>query len=159
MELGIQYLTLLVLSAAFIIVVFSNLYAMYMLRCNRESENGGGGISRVNQRATITVLILSVLFCVLNITFMVVLGCNVSHQCSLPDNSLLGWFSFWIAIPLNSCLNPCVYFIRKQEMRSYLRRRLSEWQGPPALISASTGFHPDSELNICTTTVRCSESL
>ena len=115
----IQYMTLSILAAVFIVVVSSNIVSVYQLRRSKDVDGPNKEITALNHRATITVLILSILFCLLNITFMIVLGCNVSNTC-LPS-SLLGWFSFWIAIPLNSCLNPCVYFARKQDMRDYVR--------------------------------------
>ena len=76
--------------------------------------------TQVNRHATITILILSALFCFFNILYSVVL-CNAmlgkDTICLLFRNVVVS-----TAVPMNSAVNPFVYFCRKTEMRHFICR-------------------------------------
>ena len=110
---------LIVLSLVFLLVVCSNIFSVVRLKIVVKSQESMAGI---NQRATITVFILSVLFCSFNVTFIATYFCFVFN---LPINETVYWIAFWLALPLNSACNPLVYIWRKEHMRTYLRR---EWR-------------------------------
>ena len=71
-----------------------------------------------------TVGILSVCYCICNIGFLVDLilktGNSENH---VPE--LVRLVNFHVLMTLNSACNPVVYFVRKAEMRIYLR---DEWR-------------------------------
>ena len=102
---------LTILSIIFVVVVSSNMFSVVKL----VSQHPEGEI----RRATITVVILSLLFCVFNMTFIAVLGCIVLN---VELNEVLSWMTLWLALPLNSACNPIVYICRKQPMRFYLKQ-------------------------------------
>ena len=102
---------LTILSIIFVLVVCSNTISVVKL-VSQEQE---GEI----RRATITVLILSVLFCVFNFSFIAVLGCIVVN---VRLSEVVNWMTLWLALPLNSACNPLVYILRKQPMRFYIKQ-------------------------------------
>ena len=74
--------------------------------------------TQVNRHATITILILSTLFCFFNLLYSVVV-CNVI----LGNETISPLFRNIVAsaaVPMNSAVNPFVYFCRKKEMRRFL---------------------------------------
>jgi hypothetical protein len=81
-----------------------------------------------NVDASITVLILAGLFCLFNIPFCVV------HiwECVLGPGSLYGSvhnydiyvFIYSLCVPLNSAINPVVYFTRNQKLRLFIINQL-----------------------------------
>ena len=81
--------------------------------------------------ATMTVAILSGIFCLLNLFYLaLVFGPCVTT--SLPKTTchpktFLQWYGMWQALPINSTLNPLVYFARSESMRRYLKFRLATW--------------------------------
>ena len=79
---------------------------------------------RSKRRATITVLILSACFLIFNAIFGVCLYVMhfVDEEKGSPSLRFLGEFSVWLAIPLNSALNPLIFFCRRREMREYLQQ-------------------------------------
>ena len=70
-------------------------------------------------KATVTVAILSVLFCFFNVFYMIgnVLGFNKSGE---RNYGIIGYFGIFYAIPCNSAINPLIYLIRKKEMKEYI---------------------------------------
>ena len=110
---------LIVLSLIFLLVVCSNTFSVARLKIVVKSQENMAGI---NKRATITVFILSVLFCSFNITFIVTYFCFVFN---IYIHETVYWIAFWLALPLNSACNPVVYILRKEHMRTYIRR---EWR-------------------------------
>lgn len=81
-----------------------------------------------NVHASVTVLILAVLFCVFNIPFCVVHIWEVH----LGPGSLYGSvhnysvyvFTYSLCVPLNSAINPVIYFIRNKKLRLFLINKL-----------------------------------
>ena len=77
-------------------------------------------IANINERsretgfqATVTVAILSAVFSLLNISHVLSV---VIHFYYLGQNIILK-FGIFYAVPLNSALNPLIYFLRNKEMR------------------------------------------
>lgn len=73
--------------------------------------------ARKNREATVTIFILSACFCTLNLIYAIVL-CNVilgKETISVMFRNVIVFGT----IPLNSALNPFVYFIRKRAMRRF----------------------------------------
>ena len=70
-------------------------------------------------QATVTIVILSALFCVLNTIYCAALAIQFYFGGKINDNFAL-WFGTFYAVPINSALNPMIYFWRKTEMKGYL---------------------------------------
>ena len=109
--------------AIFVVVTSTAISAMELRK-----TKGGHQEERMeeNRKATVTVLILGALFCFFNITYAVG-GCYwtyyfVTGILNIP--LVLSDILYTLVIPLNSALNPAVYFIRKQAMRAYVRDML-----------------------------------
>ena len=104
-----------------LVVLSANLLTVRkLLNSGKELTRCGAQPARPNKHATITILILSVLFCFFNLLYSVVL-CNhvVGREtvCLLFRNIVVS-----AAVPFNSAVNPFVYFCRKREMRRFLFR-------------------------------------
>ena len=95
--------------------------------------SGGGDVNtsgkrRRNVHASTTVLILAMIFCLFNIPFCVV------HiwEYALGPGSLYGSvhnydtyvFVYSLCIPLNSAINPVVYFARNEKLRIFIINKL-----------------------------------
>ena len=79
-----------------------------------------------NQKATTTILIVCTLFCILNTVFSINLYLTKTRKpietiTSSAAVIFLHEFSIWLAVPLNSALNPGIYFIRKKDMRNFTK--------------------------------------
>ena len=83
---------------------------------------GSGRVPETSKKATITVFMLSVSFLVANIVcdVSVFITYLVVENYFTPAAATLH-FAIWIVIPLNSSLNPVVYFVRNRELREYSR--------------------------------------
>ena len=77
-----------------------------------------------NRHATITILILSALFCIFNMMYSVALCRHILLLKTTPiaNRTFTSTLIDYTAVPLNSALNPFVYFSRKREMRTFLCR-------------------------------------
>ena len=73
-------------------------------------------------QATVTVAILSAIFCLLNTFYFVsmVLHFYFVYSGTKLDYNFAFNFGIFYAVPINSALNPLVYIFRKQEMREYI---------------------------------------
>ena len=75
--------------------------------------------------AATTVFILSTLFCTLNACYVInPIRCVISDKLMTESDvcngtTLFYWLTTWIALPLNSALNPIVYFARSRNMRQF----------------------------------------
>lgn len=123
------------------VVLIANCLAIYKLLQNKRHHASIPTSVSAGRHATVTILILSALFCLLNLVYIVVLA-----------NAVLGYETISMlfrnvivtgAIPLNSALNPFVYFSRKKEMRRFLCvdrcRVLDTTTCPDVVFSLSTG--------------------
>ena len=88
-------------------------------------SNDNQDVARRNKlRATVTVLIVSGFFLFLNIFFCTALFLEtfaVKHGVTTEVNVFVN-SALWLAIPLNSAANPLIFFLRKREMRDYVRQ-------------------------------------
>lgn len=127
-KIGMVYDTLGLTSVTVILVtvVMCNLLSLIRLSRSRDNELGWARITRLNREACKTVMMISAVFCVCNISFLIVLGFQVGG-CS---NGCVArwWYELgMICVPLNSALNPLIYFTRKRQMRAFLRQTISSW--------------------------------
>ena len=80
---------------------------------------------KINQRATVTILIVTVLFLVTNSLFCITLALefhfNQRYSAENMPMFIFHNFSLWLSVPLNSAINPLIYLARKGEMRKYAR--------------------------------------
>ena len=120
------YLIITSFTLIIIVVVGSNIISAMKLLKNNEDELGARRITELNRKMTVTVLILSVLFCSLNLVYLVLqvvvhVLFYLTLRRDIPANFWTVFeFAYLIAIPLNSALNPIVYFTRKRGMRVYV---------------------------------------
>ena len=111
-----------------ILIIISCVTSIFFLLVTDKHEINTSASRRRNVDASITVLILAGLFCLFNIPFCVV------HiwECVLGPGSLYGSvhhynvyvFIYSLCIPLNSAINPVVYFARNQKLRQFIINRL-----------------------------------
>ena len=109
-----SWVELVVLGLIVLLVVLSNTVSIAKLQTGYATR-----MTELNKRATVTVIILSLLFCVFNTALIVMLGVGLYGTQLHPT---IIWLSLWVALPLNSATNPLVYIWRKQPMRQYLQR-------------------------------------
>ena len=108
----------IILIVMFVVVIFSNGLCIAKLASSQ--------MVSWKRDATITMGILSMLFCFFNVGFLAMLGIRVFKCGDNIQNSVkclpgaLGNTCLYILLPLNSACNPIVYFIRNAEMRRYL---------------------------------------
>ena len=102
-------------------VVGGTIVAVYKLM--RDDLPGAAErVNRNNRRATWTVVILSVLFLVFNLILLGVtmnIFVNTGHIQEDPSVLALSFFCLFLAIPLNSAINPIVYITRRSDMRQF----------------------------------------
>ena len=112
-----------------ILIVISGLTSIKKLLPNNLGQKTNTSVKRRrNVDTSITVLILAGLFCLFNIPFCVV------HiwECILGPGSLYGSthnydtyvFIYSLCVPLNSAINPIVYFVRNHELRVFVVNKL-----------------------------------
>ena len=123
------------LTLIFLLVVISNIFSVASLRKSQSIAVNNHAIAK---QATITIFILSTLFCSLNLAFVVSLLCN-STKVSIPPT--VSWFAMWLALPLNSALNPLVYIWRKEPMRRYLMDKIKCCSGSRHVEEHNTPGH------------------
>ena len=119
---NIMLLTTLLLNI--LIVCVSNILTVWKLLVPDEKafSSSVSSSAGANRHATITILILSCCFCSLNLFYSVVLlNYLLGHETVTPmvRNTIA-----YSSVPLNSAINPFVYFTRKREMRSFLSRNI-----------------------------------
>ena len=120
------------LTTVIIVNIFSTALSVGMLlrvrnkfrnvKCNRDHGR------RTRQKATLTILIVTLLFCFLNANFCITLYLVDFEDVDLSNivAIVVFRFSFWLSLPLNSAINPVIYFTRKKKMREYLKEVLSK---------------------------------
>ena len=100
----------------FIVVIFSNILCMVKLAHSK--------VASWKREATITMGILSTVYCVFNIGFQVYYGLFL-FKCGLRDvvctSPIFEEICMFVLLPMNSASNPVVYFLRNREMRRYLK--------------------------------------
>ena len=100
----------------FIVVILSNILCIIKLTHSK--------VATWKREATITMGILSAVYCVFNIGFQVYYGLFL-FKCGLRDvvctSPLFEEICMFVLLPMNSASNPVVYFLRNREMRRYLK--------------------------------------
>ena len=128
-----KYLIMSVITSAIICSFISSSLSVWKLLSNKKKNrvpsihaDVRANTSDKNQKATITILIVSILFCLMNSIYCVNIHIRLAQPAEARTTStvlvLLHEFSIWLAIPLNSALNPAIYFTRKMEMRVFIKR-------------------------------------
>ena len=105
-----------ILAGVFLIDVLVNIISLVTLYFSKSSHRESRDIKR---RATITVMIISVIFCICSIGLIVIYVANIFYNYVMPFELIE--ISLYILVPLNSACNPMVYLMRKEEMRSHVR--------------------------------------
>ena len=134
------YSVVIILSVVIIVNITSSLLSAWKLFARRKvrqnalvNDHGcANHVADTNRKATITIMIVSVLFCFFNSLFaysIYVIYINPGYPpdpLETPVLSLLFfYFSAFLTLPLNSAINPLIYFLRKEDMRRYLRDLLA----------------------------------
>ena len=105
-----------ILAGVFLTVVFTNVISFVKLYFSQS-------VLAIKRKATITVVIISVIYCVCNLGFIVIFG---SYLFSLQTYKLIPHeiehISIFILLPLNSACNPLVYLMRKEDMRTHVKK-------------------------------------
>ena len=85
-------------------------------------------ITPANRHGTVTIIIISTLFCVVHLVYLLInvvwyrlMGFYHAEKLVSRTMLLVKAFSSFVGIPLNSALNPLVYITRQSEMRRYVR--------------------------------------
>ena len=124
---------MVLLSIVILINLFSSLLSMWKLLSSRKQLKLTSGNNdkqdprtKANQKATITILIVSIFFCFFNTIYCVAMylqffGPDGLASSLSPISMAFFEFSFWLAIPLNSAINPIIYFTRNRDMRKYFK--------------------------------------
>ena len=132
-EIYASYSMIIMLSTVILLNLVSSILSVWKLLKNRRNieiatVDHGRQAQRTNnnQKATVTILIVSFLFCFFNTVFCISLYFGFFEFG--PETSsthvivlVLRGFAFWLAVPLNSAINPIVYFTRKRDMRKFIR--------------------------------------
>ena len=108
-----------ILVCLFMIVVLVNAASLVKLYLSQSFHTETKDIKR---RATITVAIVSGIYCVLNIGFLVSFGASYEgfyYSLEIPRSFV--FITTIILLPLNSACNPLVYLLRKEDMRSHVK--------------------------------------
>ena len=103
-------------------VVFATAVAVYNLTRKTALQGITESVSRRNRKATWTAIILSALFLVFNAIFLCATwNIFLNPRSMFLDISVqtLTFFGLFLAIPLNSSINPIVYLTRKSDMRHF----------------------------------------
>lgn len=100
-----------------VIVISANTAAIFRL-VDTSGKRTLGCVNKYNKQATITILILSLMFCFFNLFYLVVF---VRYLLGLETVSpVFRNCVVVMSIPANSAINPIIYLVRKQEMRRFI---------------------------------------
>ena len=126
------------LSIVILTNLFSSMLSVWKLSGSRRKLRiapANGNVAhrtKTNQKATVTILIISILFCFFNAIFCITMYFETiegrdTHRLDTSPTLLLVLygFSFGLAVPLNSAINPIIYFTRKREMTKYIQELIS----------------------------------
>ena len=106
----------LIVLGMFAVVILCNIVCIVKLAYSK--------VASWKREATITMGILSAVYCVFNTGFLVVYGFKV-FKCGVDVkvcfSAKFEVTSVYILLPMNSASNPVVYFLRNREMRRYLK--------------------------------------
>ena len=122
----IRYAKFITILLMFAIVILSNILCILKLASSQ--------LASWKREATITIAILSFIYCALNTGFLVVFGihifkCKSKNKLTFCVNPTFEVISPLVLLPLNSACNPIVYFIRNVEMRKYMTKIVRKVSG------------------------------
>ena len=129
-----NYLKTVTLLILVVIVGVSCVVTTVQLLKRRRGTEGEEGRCAAVSRATITILIISLMFCVFNGILFVVFWLKFFEGIKL--NGMVQIIAQWIAVPLNSALNPCVYLVRNQEIKKQSTDRIRKMLRKPVKFPA-----------------------
>ena len=110
------HIEFLIIASLFVIIVLANVINMgklYLSQLKTETWK---------KKATVTVGIISVIYCLCNIGFVIqfIMPCySLTSYFAIPDEVIE--VSNHILLPLNSACNPVVYFYRKKDMKAHIK--------------------------------------
>ena len=115
-------------ASVFITVVLVNVISLVKLYFSQSSHSETRDIKR---KATITVAIVSAIYCLCNIGFIVFIAGITTYPTSPPVTLPIEVIDvlYFILPPLNSACNPVIYLIRKEDMRLYVKTLWSRIAG------------------------------
>ena len=125
----LRYPRLLVSLMVLLTVLCATILAVYKLT-RADLQGATENVSRNNRKATWTVVILSALFLLFNtILFGVIWFILTNPRSFLLDiqSQPLAFFGLFIAIPLNSSINPIVYLTRRSDMRQFFKQEFRKF--------------------------------
>ena len=123
--LAYAYVRLLISLLVMLIVLCATILAVYKLT-RADLQGATENVSRNNRKATWTVVILSVLFLLFNSVLFGVTSYIFANTLRVGYDTRvqsLIFYGLFLAIPLNSSINPIVYLTRRSDMRHYLKQR------------------------------------
>ena len=105
------------MSLIILIVIISLIISVVKL------QSGGNNLAN---SATITIIIISGFFCAVNIAYLASMIINTFKSAiwnNQPPRSVSFAFEYatFVGIPFNSTINPIIYFIRKKQIRDYVK--------------------------------------
>ena len=115
-----------------LIVATCSVICMLKLRSDRNMPN----TDQTRRRATVTILIISVLFCVVNMAYLSGVIYSQFILKAVAENGTVEnvgdlfvtiLYTVFVGVPLNSTINPLIYFARKKEMRAFINTTCSKF--------------------------------
>ena len=104
------------------IVIISLISSVVKLQ---SGDNNLANSDPARRHATITIIIISGFFCAVNIAYLIcVVVISFGGTAIWKDKTALSIavsYSTYVGIPLNSTINPIIYFIRKKQIRDYVK--------------------------------------
>ena len=119
-----EYLTIILISSIIVIVVLSNSISIKKVITSEGSED----LIELTKRAAVTVILVSINFCLYN-TFFIVLFCvfqKIPNRHNNFEYEFFEFLTFRVFLPMNSATNPLIYLVRKLEMRQFVLRGLNQ---------------------------------
>ena len=100
------------------ILMISNILSVVQLTVTKNVADGEHE-TEAKKRATVTVIILSILFTTFNSMLLTAIVLETIMKIDLSWDFIL-----WYSVPMNSAVNPIVYLIRIQPMRTHIISRI-----------------------------------
>jgi hypothetical protein len=129
---GKNLMTIMILTVVLLTMLSSILSSWKLLKKRQKFDKatvdhrGQAQQTNNNQKATVTIVIVSFLFCFFNTVFCISLYFGFFEfppETSFSELVVLALrgFALLLAIPFNSAVNPIVYFVRKKDMRAFIK--------------------------------------
>ena len=108
----VDFLVLGSISGILSVVAISNVLCVWTLISGKVADRGP---AKRNKDATVTIIIVSTLFLFFNMASI------IPAWAWAESDGPVYKFGEWLAIPINSALNPVVYFLRRKTMRQHVK--------------------------------------